>query len=129
MSVLCSCGNEFTSSISAFMPTSSYSADTSGSVPQQDSNQTCSLSVKLTHSSGTLHCVPVTVLQMFPATYLQCVLLSNPPTSAFGWQASKILGLSVELFTVPQIYHHRAIEAHCMHPLTVSMVEPYKGPA
>lgn len=28
---------------------------------------------------------------------------------------------------MPQIHHRGAIEAHCVHPLTVSMAEPYKG--
>ncbi len=113
-----------------YMHISSYSADTSGSVPLQDSNPICSLYVQLKQRSGMLYCVPIIFLQMFPATFLQCVLPSpTPPTSEFGWQASEIPGLSVELFTMPQIHHRRAIEAHCVHPLTVSMVEPYKGPA
>ena len=53
----------------------------------------------------------------------------TPPTSKFGWQASEIPGLSVELFTMPQIHHRGAIGAHCVPPLTVSMVDPDKGPA
>ena len=66
---------------------------------------------------------------MFPATFSAACAPSSasPPTSWFGRQASEIPGSSVELFTMPQIHHRGAIEAHCAHPLTVSMAEPYKG--
>lgn len=71
--------------------------------------------------------VPLSLPRIFPATSLRPALLSDPPTSAFGRWGSKAPSLSVGLFTMPQIHHGGAIEAHRLHPLTLSVEEPHKG--
>lgn len=78
---MCLCANvrvyTLCTPVLTYMHISSYSADTSGSVPLQDSNPICSLYVQLKHRSGMPYSVPIIFLQMFPATFLQCTLLSH----------------------------------------------------
>lgn len=56
--------------------------------------------------------------------------LRSPPTlSAFGWQSSEKHATSLwsPFPHCPRSIFTGAMEAHCLHPLTVSMVEPHKG--
>lgn len=56
--------------------------------------------------------------------------LRSPPTSsASGWQSSKKHAASLwsPFPHCPRSIIAGAMEAHCLHPLTVSMVEPHNG--
>ncbi len=75
--LLCKCVCTLCIPVLTYMHISSFTADTSGSVLWRDSNLICSLYVQLRHSPGIQYCVPIIFFQMFPATFLQCALLSH----------------------------------------------------